>query len=124
MTLVIAKTDAWWSTDSVAMLSSLVDSLLDTGVSLVTLLAVHKAAKPADAEHRWGHGKAESVAALSQAAFIGGSAVLVLVECGRRLVDPQPIRHEWIGILTTLFAIRSEERRVGTEWVSTCRSRW
>ena len=105
MTLVIAKTGAWWTTDSVAMLSSLVDSLLDTGMSLVTLLAVHKAAKPADAEHRWGHGKAESVAALSQAAFIGGSAVLVLVECGRRLIDPQPIRHEWIGILTTLFAI-------------------
>src|SRR3546814_18596426 len=112
MTLVIAKTDAWWSTDSVAMLSSLVDSLLDTGVSLVTLLAVHKAAKPADAEHRWGHGKAESVAALSQAAFIGGSAVLVLVECGRRLVDPQPIRHEWIGILPTPFASRLSLVRV------------
>lgn len=103
--LVVAKTGAWWTTDSVAMLSSLVDSLLDAGMSLVTLLAVQKAAKPADREHRWGHGKAESVASLSQSAFIGGSAVLVLVECVRRLIDPQPIRHEWIGILTTLFAI-------------------
>lgn len=103
--LVVAKTGAWWTTDSVAMLSSLVDSLLDAGMSLVTLIAVQKAAKPADREHRWGHGKAESVAALSQAAFIGGSAVLVLVECGRRLVDPQPMRHEWVGILTTAFAI-------------------
>ncbi|MEQ8866056.1 MAG: cation diffusion facilitator family transporter [Thalassobaculum sp.] len=103
--LVVAKTGAWWTTDSVAMLSSLVDSLLDAGMSLVTLLAVHKAAKPADREHRWGHGKAESVAALSQAAFIGGSAALVLVECARRLIDPAPIRHEWVGILTTVFAI-------------------
>lgn len=103
--LIAVKTGAWWTTDSVAMLSSLVDSLLDVGMSVVTLLAVQKAAKPADREHRWGHGKAESVAALSQAAFIGGSAVLVLVECARRLVDPQPIRHEWIGILTTLFVI-------------------
>lgn len=103
--LIVAKTGAWWTTDSVAMLSSLVDSLLDVGMSLVTLLAVQKAAKPADHEHRWGHGKAESVAALSQAAFIGGSAALVLVECGRRLVDPQPIRYEWIGIATTGFAI-------------------
>jgi ferrous-iron efflux pump FieF len=101
----VAKTGAWWTTDSVAMLSSLVDSLLDVGMSLVTLLAVQKAAKPADHEHRWGHGKAESVAALSQAAFIGGSAALVLVECARRLVDPEPIRHEWVGIFTTLFAI-------------------
>src|SRR3546814_12493476 len=91
MTLVIAKTDAWWSTDSVAMLSSLVDSLLDTGISLVTLLAVHTAAKPADAEHRWGHGQAESVAALRQAAFIGGSAVLVLVVSGRRPVEPRSV---------------------------------
>ena len=103
--LIVAKTGAWWTTDSVAMLSSLVDSLLDAGMSLVTLLAVQKAAKPADQEHRWGHGKAESVAALSQAAFIGGSAALVLVECARRLVDPAPIRHEWVGILTTVFAI-------------------
>lgn len=103
--LVVAKTGAWWTTDSVAMLSSLVDSLLDTGMSLVTLLAVQKAAKPADREHRWGHGKAESVAALSQAAFIGGSAALVLVECARRLIDPAPIRHEWVGVLTTVAAI-------------------
>ncbi len=103
--LILVKTGAWWTTDSVAMLSSLVDSLLDVGMSIVTLLAVQKAAKPADREHRWGHGKAESVAALSQAAFIGGSAALVLVECARRLVDPEPIRHEWVGILTTLFAI-------------------
>jgi len=103
--LIVVKTGAWWTTDSVAMLSSLVDSLLDVGMSLVTLLAVQKAAKPADREHRWGHGKAESVAALSQAAFIGGSAALVLVECARRLVDPAPIRHEWVGIGTTVFAI-------------------
>lgn len=103
--LIVAKTGAWWSTDSVAMLSSLVDSLLDVGMSVVTLLAVQQAAKPADREHRWGHGKAESVAALSQAAFIGGSAALVLVECARRLVDPEPIRHELVGIATTAFAI-------------------
>lgn len=103
--LILVKTGAWWTTDSVAMLSSLIDSLLDVGMSVVTLLAVQKAAKPADREHRWGHGKAESVAALSQAAFIGGSAALVLVECARRLVDPAPIRHEWVGILTTVFAI-------------------
>lgn len=113
--LIVAKTAAWWTTDSVAMLSSLVDSLLDAGMSLVTLLAVQKAAKPADREHRWGHGKAESVAALSQAAFIGGSAALVLVECARRLIDPAPIRHEWVGILTTVFAIVLSLALVGVQ---------
>src|SRR3546814_20882347 len=82
MTLVIAKTGAWWTTNTAAMLSSLVDSLLDTGMSLVTLLAVHEVAKPADAEPRWGHGKAASVAELSPAPFNVGSAVLVQVVCG------------------------------------------
>lgn len=103
--LIVMKTGGWWITGSVAMLSSLVDSLLDAALSLLTLGAVHKAAKPADREHRWGHGKAESVAALAQGAFIGGSAALVLVECGRRLIDPSPVREEIFGIAVSVIAI-------------------
>ncbi|NQW11001.1 MAG: cation diffusion facilitator family transporter [Alphaproteobacteria bacterium] len=103
--LIVLKTGGWWITGSVALLSSLVDSLLDAVLSLVTLAAVQKAAKPADREHRWGHGKVESVAALAQGAFIGGSAALVLVECGRRLLDPVPVRQEVYGIAVSLIAI-------------------
>ncbi len=57
--LVAAKIVAWLSTGSVTVLASLVDSLMDVGASLVNLMAVSYSLKPADEEHRFGHGKAE-----------------------------------------------------------------
>ena len=60
--LVFVKMVAWWLTDSVSLLSSLVDSMLDVGASFVNLLAVRHALQPADYEHRFGHGKAEHLA--------------------------------------------------------------
>ena len=62
------------------MLSSLIDSLLDGAASLANLIAVRQALVPPDREHRFGHGKAEPLASLGQAAFIAGSAVLLLIE--------------------------------------------
>ena len=62
-TLVIIKLGAWLLSDSVAVLSSLIDSALDAVASLVTLFAVHHALTPAGREHRFGHGKAEAIAA-------------------------------------------------------------
>jgi ferrous-iron efflux pump FieF len=58
--LVLAKVGAWLATDSVSLLSTLVDSLLDIGASGLTFLAVRQATQPADHDHRFGHGKAES----------------------------------------------------------------
>ena len=70
LVLIIAKGYAWWQTDSVAILASLVDSLMDAGASLLNLFAVRYALAPADASHRWGHGKAEAIAGLGQGLFI------------------------------------------------------
>ncbi|HAJ20148.1 MAG TPA: hypothetical protein DCL95_08825, partial [Rhodospirillaceae bacterium] len=64
--LIATKVGAWILTDSVAMLSSLIDSMLDLVASLITLFAVRQAMVPADSEHRFGHGKAEPLAALAQ----------------------------------------------------------
>src|SRR4051794_18810436 len=72
--LIAAKLVAYLLTDSVSLLSTLIDSLLDVAASLVNLFAVRTALMPADAEHRFGHGKAEPIAALGQSAFIAGSA--------------------------------------------------
>jgi ferrous-iron efflux pump FieF len=105
VTLIGAKFAAWLVTDSVAILSTLVDSLLDAGASIITLVAVRHATQPADAEHRFGHGKAEALASLGQAAFIAGSAVLVLFEAVRRLIAPKPIAHEVVGIGVMAFSI-------------------
>jgi ferrous-iron efflux pump FieF len=103
--LIAVKTAAWFLTDSVSVMSSLLDSLLDAAASLVNLLAVRQALTPADHEHRFGHGKAEPLAGLAQAAFIAGSAVLLALEAIRRFSSPQPVAHGEVGIAVMLFAI-------------------
>ena len=77
--LIGVKLAAWLMTDSISVLSSLVDSLLDVLASLVNMFAVYHALRPADREHRFGHGKAEPLAGLGQVAFISVSAVLLLI---------------------------------------------
>ncbi len=96
--LILVKLAVWILTASVSILASLLDSLLDAAASLVNLLAVRHALMPPDREHRFGHGKAEPLAGLAQAAFIAGSAVLLLVEAIKRLGSPQPVEHSGIGI--------------------------
>ncbi len=103
--LIALKLIAWLTTDSVAILSSLVDSLLDLVASLVTLFAVRHALVPADAEHRFGHGKAEPLAALTQVGFIAASAVLLVLEAVERLVTPQSIQQTEIGMSVMAVSI-------------------
>jgi ferrous-iron efflux pump FieF len=103
--LIVAKTSAWLATDSIAVLSSLIDSFLDALASIVTLIAIHHSLQPADREHRFGHGKVEALAALAQSAFIVGSAVLLLFEAGARSLDPQEITRGYIAIYVMLFSI-------------------
>src|SRR6185437_3988800 len=86
--MIAVKLVAWFATDSVSLLSSLLDSLLDGAASLVNLMAVRQALVPADREHRFGHGKAEPLASLGQAAFIAGSAVLLFIQAAHQLVHP------------------------------------
>jgi ferrous-iron efflux pump FieF len=103
--LIAAKFTAWLETGSVALLSSLVDSLLDAAASLVNLIAVRHAMSPADREHRFGHGKAEPLAVLGQSAFITGSAMLLLAEAVRRLIWPVPVENPPAGIAVMVFSI-------------------
>jgi ferrous-iron efflux pump FieF len=103
--LIAVKFAAWLETGSVALLSSLVDSLLDIAASLVNLVAVRHAMSPADREHRFGHGKAEPLAVLGQSAFITGSAMLLLAEAVRRLISPARIENPPAGIAVMMFSI-------------------
>ncbi len=103
--LIVAKTAAWWLSDSVSILSTLVDSLLDAGASILTLFAVRHSVQPADAEHRFGHGKAEALASLGQSAFVAGSGVLLMAEAVRRFFAPKPIGQEYVGIGVMVFSI-------------------
>src|SRR5204863_7982615 len=103
--LIAAKLTVWISTGSVALLSSLVDSLVDAAASLVNFFAVRHASVPADREHRFGHGKAEPLAALGQSAFLVGSAMLLMAEAIRRLISPEPVLNPPAGIAVMLFSI-------------------
>jgi ferrous-iron efflux pump FieF len=103
--LIGAKTAAWLATESVSMLSSLVDSSLDFLASLVTFLAVRQALTPADADHRFGHGKAEALAGLTQAGFIAASGGGLLLTVGDRLLHPHEVQREAVGVAVSLLAI-------------------
>ena len=103
--LIAVKLAAWLYTDSVSLLSTLIDSILDVFASIVNLLAVRHALQPADREHRFGHGKAEPLAALAQATFISGSALFLVFEAGSRLFAPAPLANTGFGIGVMIFAI-------------------
>ncbi|VVN83756.1 Ferrous-iron efflux pump FieF [Pseudomonas fluorescens] len=104
-TLIVAKAIAWWLSGSVSMLAGLTDSALDGITSLLNLLAVHYALRPADDDHRYGHGKAESLAGMAQALFIGGSAVLIAFQAYERLTNPQPLGAPWLSIVVIVFSL-------------------
>jgi ferrous-iron efflux pump FieF len=103
--LIAVKFAAWLDTGSVALLSSVIDSLLDAAAAVVNLLAVRHAMTPADREHRFGHGKAEPLAVLGQSAFITGSALLLLAEAARRLIQSAPVVNPPAGIAAMAFSI-------------------
>jgi len=103
--LVVIKAVALWFTGSVAMLGTLLDSLLDGSASLLNLVAVRHALTPADQEHRFGHGKAEALAGLGQSFFIFASAGYIIYEAIQRIITPEPVTHSLWGIIVTVIAI-------------------
>ncbi|HUZ73652.1 MAG TPA: cation diffusion facilitator family transporter [Stellaceae bacterium] len=117
-TMVAATFLAWLASGSVSLLSSLLDSLLDAAAALVNLWAVRHAFAPADREHRFGHGKAEPLASLGQAAFIAGSALFLLFEALQRLLRPVEVTNIDLGVavmvlgIVTAVALVSYERHV------------
>jgi len=105
LSLALSKAVAWWLSGSVSLLAGLTDSLLDGAASLINLLAVHYSLRPADEDHRYGHGKAEALAGLGQAVFISVSAILVGVQGVDRLLHPQPLGAQALGIAVILGSL-------------------
>jgi ferrous-iron efflux pump FieF len=120
MALFLGVLKGWaaWRTGSTAMLGTLADTALDLVASVVTLTGVWIAAKPADESHRFGHGKAEALAAMVQvilivlsAAGIAFRAAIHLVEGGRTDAAAEGIGVSAIAILAT-FALLAWQRHV------------
>ncbi len=103
--MILAKLWAWLSSGSAAMLGSLTDSLLDISATAINFFVLSYALRPADDDHRFGHGKAEALAGLGQAAFIAGSAFLLIFHSIDRLINPPEVHHSLLGVWVSLFAI-------------------
>lgn len=103
--LIATKTWAYWSTGSLSLLGSLMDSVLDGLTSLINLLAVRYAIVPADRDHKYGHGKVESLAALGQSAFMVGSAVVLVLNSFDSLLDRREVVNTEAGIYVSVLAI-------------------
>ncbi|MEW6990649.1 cation diffusion facilitator family transporter [Colwelliaceae bacterium 6441] len=103
--LVILKLYAWLVTDASAMLASSTDSMLDLFASIMNVIILRFALAPADDEHKFGHGKAESLAGLVQAAFVLGSALLLMINGVERIITPKEIVQTEIGIWVSVIAI-------------------
>ena len=105
--LVAIKTFAYFASHSVALLASLADSALDLFTSWLNLVAIRQALAPADAEHRFGHGKAEPLAGLAQGAFISASALFLVIQAVNRIITPEPIDNSLAALIVMCVAIAS-----------------
>ena len=103
--LLLIKIFAWWYTGSVSILAALVDSLVYIAASLTNLLVVRYSLQPADDEHTFGHGKAESLAALAQSMFISGSALFLFLTGIQHLIQPTPMKDPGVGVVVTIIAL-------------------
>lgn len=102
--LVALKTATGFLTGSISVWASLLDSAMDIFASTINLIAVRAASRPADEDHAYGHGKAESLAGLFQSLVIAASGIYLIWEAARRITGPHTTSYEWIGMATMLVA--------------------
>lgn len=103
--LISIKLFTWWITGSVSLLASLFDSSMDLLASGVNFILIRYSLKPADEDHRFGHGKAESLAALAQSAFIIGSIVFLLLSSIKLLLNPNPVNQPLLGVIISIISV-------------------
>ncbi|MBS0186294.1 MAG: cation diffusion facilitator family transporter [Proteobacteria bacterium] len=103
--LIGLKLFAYMLSDSLSILSTLIDSMLDGIASLINFYAVRRALKPASTFYRFGHGKAEAIAALGQSMFITGSSFFLLFSATHRFYDVTPIEDTRIAIGIMAFSV-------------------
>ncbi len=116
--IVVVKAVALYISGSAAVLSALIDSLSDIGLSLMTLISVQWAMKPADDDHRHGHGKVEGIAALIQAMMLAGGGMFLVLESFGRFVEPVEMTgHIWtmvcMGISVILSIVIAKVQKAG-----------
>ncbi|QKS09439.1 cation diffusion facilitator family transporter [Pseudosulfitobacter pseudonitzschiae] len=98
------KTLAYWLTGSVALLSDALESTVNVATAFAALIAIRVAAKPADADHPWGHHKAEFFSAVLEGVMIIVAALLILHEAYDGFMTPAPLDAPLEGLLINMGA--------------------
>ncbi|HEY0404137.1 MAG TPA: cation diffusion facilitator family transporter [Pyrinomonadaceae bacterium] len=102
--LITLKTATGLLTGSISVWASLLDSAMDIFASTINFVAVRAGARPADEDHAYGHGKAESLAGLFQSLVIAASGIYLIWQAAQRLIEPRATSYEWVGMATMLIA--------------------
>jgi cation diffusion facilitator family transporter len=101
---IALKTGAYLLTGSVGLLSDAAESVVNLVAAVIALIALTVAARPADDNHHYGHGKAEYFSAGIEGLMIFVAAALIIVSAVQRLLHPQELESLGIGLAITLFA--------------------
>lgn len=101
---IILKTLAWYITDSVGLLSDALESFVNLASAIFGLAMVTIAQRPADADHPYGHHKAEYFSSGFEGVLIIGAAVAIIWAAGHRLADPQPLQQVGWGLALSVVS--------------------
>lgn len=101
--LVVLKIVVGVFTGSVAVISEGIHSSLDLAASLIAFFSVRISKKPADKIHRYGHGKVENISGTIETLLIFVAGIWIIYECIHKLMNPEPIKLPFLGILVMLF---------------------
>jgi len=101
---IVLKTLAWWLTDSVGLLSDAMESLVNLASALFAIAMVTIAARPADADHPFGHTKAEYFSSAFEGMLIAGASVAIIWAAVRRFIDPQPLQALGMGVALSVLS--------------------
>jgi cation diffusion facilitator family transporter len=105
LVLIAAKLLVGLSTGSVAILADAAHSFLDLSASIFAYAGIRTAAKPADADHAWGHAKAENISSLVQMFLLGATCIAIVIESVRRLVSAATLHVAWYSFAVVLAAM-------------------
>jgi ferrous-iron efflux pump FieF len=103
--LVVLKAAGAWVTGSLALGSAALDSLIDVSVSAANYLVLRRSAAPPDADHAYGHGKFENLAALGQGLFLAGAAAILVAAGVRRLISGETPQQSAVGVAVLAVSI-------------------
>jgi cation diffusion facilitator family transporter len=102
---IALKSGAYWLTNSVGLLSDALESLVNLAAALLALAMLSIAARPPDDDHAFGHDKAEYFSSGAEGALIMAAAVGIAVAAVHRWMNPQPIEHTSVGLVSASLSV-------------------